>query len=83
MLPIGSIFRKHGLSFHCYADDTQVYLPVKRNYVGFEWLMACLADVKAFITFFYFNEKKTETIVFLPFEFLDSPIWIWVRCLCV
>ncbi len=44
MLPLGSIFRKHGLSFHCYADDTQVHLPVKRNSVGFESLMTCLAD---------------------------------------
>ncbi len=50
MLPLGSIFRKHGLSFHCYADDTQVYLPVKRNAVGFESLMACLADVKAWLS---------------------------------
>ncbi len=54
MLPHGSIFRKQGLSFHCYADDTQVYLPVKRYSVGFESLMACLEDVKAFIIFFNF-----------------------------
>ncbi len=60
MLPLVSIFRKHGLSFHFYADDTQVYLPVKLNSLGFESLMACLADVKAF------NEKKTEIIVFSP-----------------
>ncbi len=44
------LFRKHGLSFHCYADDTQVYLPVKRNSVGFESLMACLAAVKAWLS---------------------------------
>ncbi len=34
-LPLGLIFRKHGLSFNCCADDTQVYLPVKRNSVFF------------------------------------------------
>lgn len=31
LLPMGSICRKHAVSFHCDADDTQIYLAIKRN----------------------------------------------------
>ncbi len=66
MLPLGSIFRKHGVSFHCYADDTQIYLPLESNNKGLDALLACLADVKAWMSlnFLHLNEGKTEIIVF-------------------
>ena len=49
MLPLGSIFKKHGLSFHCYADDTQMYFPLNHG-KNLEEMADCLEDVKAWMS---------------------------------
>lgn len=69
MLPLGAIFRKYKVSFHCYADDTQIYLPVSElNSSSIDTLLACLYDVKDWMAanFLKLNENKTEVIVFGP-----------------
>jgi len=67
LFPLGSILRKYGISFHCYADDSQIYVPIKKkndNSVGH--LLNCLKDIKAWmaLNFLNFNDEKTEVIVF-------------------
>ncbi len=47
MLPLGNIIRKHGVSFHCYADDTQLYIsswPGETHQI--EKLMECIVNIK-------------------------------------
>ena len=51
MLPLGNIMRQHGIKFHCYADDTQLYLSMKPDGTNrLVRLQACLKDRKTWIT---------------------------------
>ena len=75
MLPLGKIIRKHGINFHCYADDTQLYLSMKPDETNqLVKLQACLKDIKAWMTcnFLLLNSDKTEVIVFGPKHLRDS-----------
>ncbi len=47
MLPLGNIIKKHGVSFHSYADDIQSYIsswPGETHQI--EKLMECIVDIK-------------------------------------
>ena len=79
ILPLGSIFKKYNLSFHFYADDVQMYLPLtSKSKDSVQTLLDCLNDVKSWMTlnFLNLNENKTEIIMFgcgradIPADFL-------------
>lgn len=59
MLPLASIFNKHRVSFHLYADDTQIYLPIKHEKNSKLWLSSNILNL---------NENKTEIILLGPKE---------------
>ncbi len=64
MLPLGNIIRKHGVSFHCYADDTQLYISSRPGETHqIEKLMECIVDINYFLLL---NSEKTEVLIIGP-----------------
>ena len=70
-MPIGSIFAKHGVKYHMYADDTQLYVEFPRNRPtdaenAAHRIGNCVTDLKRWLTDhqLLLNESKTEAISF-------------------
>lgn len=76
MLSLWSIFNKQMISFRCYADDTQMYLPLKnKTKHSLENLMACLEDIKTrmSINFLKVSEDNKEVLLIRPPDISATP----------
>ncbi len=66
MASLGSVIQKHGFSYHCYADDTQLYLSFHPDDLTIAaCISACLADISCWIKDHHLqlNLAKTELLV--------------------
>uniref|UniRef100_A0A9J8A9E6 Reverse transcriptase domain-containing protein n=1 Tax=Cyprinus carpio carpio TaxID=630221 RepID=A0A9J8A9E6_CYPCA len=63
MLPLGNIIKNYRISFHCYADDTQLYISTRPGETSkLSKLTECVKNVKDWMTnnFLLLNSDKTE-----------------------
>lgn len=69
MLSLGFLFTNDGISFNFYAEDTQIYCPLKlKNSNLLTKLLERLNDVKRWMVlkFLNLNESKTEDVINSP-----------------
>ena len=79
--PLGDICRKHKLTFHLYADDTQLYIAFKPSESlskeeAKTRIEACVADIRAWmaINMLKLNDDKTELLVITSQEHVSNAL---------
>ena len=72
--PAASFVRKHGISVHCYADDTQLYASfnLEDEALMLERLETCVRDLRVWMNRnrLKLNDSKTKFIIFGTSRFL-------------
>ena len=67
MYPIGSILRHHGIDYHIYADDTQLYITFDLSdpTIALDKINLCISDLRTWMIKhkLKINDSKTEFMV--------------------
>lgn len=58
------MIQKRGITFHCYADDAQLYLSIKPDKTAASQTPACVKEIKDWMTshFLQLNSDKSTTL---------------------
>ena len=68
--PLERILKRHGVKYHKYADDLQVYHNCEIDQIGQAKVVleSCIADVRSWMLRWglKINDSKTEFIIFRP-----------------
>ena len=77
--PLGRIIQRHGLTYHLYADGTQLYMAFKPSDVtskcdAISRIEACVADIQIWMNdnFLKLNDDKTELLIIITREELSK-----------
>ena len=77
--PLGDLVRQHNVSYHMYADDTQLYLSFRSNdyestEVAKSSIEQCVLAIKKWMAsnFLKLNDDKTELLVVYP-KHIETP----------
>ena len=78
LLPLGDILQKFGVQFHCYADDTQLYIPFSQNDNScLGSIDECISEIQIWMktNFLKLKKQKTEMIILSSQYFAMEDPW--------